>query len=168
MRSVVLVLMAVLLPACNDVPWARQPEAAPAATQGQAFAPGATLADGLAIIDATLDSALSSDFDDTGVQQLLRAEALSDRVLETDIPFGWLATQNYSVEARVWQIQAQADRIVARLRAGARREDLVPEAEALRRDVNALRSAIAAGGKAAPAPVDRLLERLDSARRRTS
>jgi hypothetical protein len=168
MRTVALVLVAVLLPACNNVPWARQPEAPPAASQGEAFPPGATLGDGLAIIDATLDSALTADFDDAGVQQLLRAEALSDRVLETEMPFGWLTTQNYSVEARVWQIQAQADRIVARLRAGARREDLVPEAEALRRDVNALRSAIAAGGQTPPPPVERLLERLDSARQRTS
>jgi hypothetical protein len=168
MRSAELVLIAVLLPACNDFPWARQPEAAPAVSQGEAFPPGATLTDGLAIIDATLDSALTARFDELGMQQLLRAEALSDRVLETEMPFGWLASQNYSVEARVWQIQAQADRIVARLRAGARREDLVPEAEALRRDVNALRTAIAAGGAPPPPPVERLLERLDSVRQRTS
>ena len=168
MRSAALVLIAVLLAACNEVPWARQPEAPPVAALGEAFPPGSTLADGLAIINATLDSALRADFDDIGVQQLLRAEALSDRVLETEMPFGWLASQNYSVEARVWQIQAQADRIVARLRAGARREDLVPEAQALQRDVNALRSAIAAGGQSPPPPVDRLLERLDSARQRTS
>lgn len=150
-----------LLAGCNDVPWLSRADAAPA-VEAIAFDPDATLADGLTRIGAVLDSAIATGLNEVGVQHMLRAEALSDRVLETRMPFGWLAS-DYRVEARVWQIQAQADRIVARLRAGARTEDLLPDAETLRGDVTALREALTAGGEGVPAPVDRLLQKLDSA-----
>jgi hypothetical protein len=163
MRIALLMTIASILSACSDVPWAGQAESPAAAVRTDAFPPGARLADGLAIVEATLDSALATRLDEAGVPHLLRAEALSDRVLETEMPFAWLAAQNYSVEARVWQIQAQADRIVARLRAGARREDLLPEVEVLRGDVNSLRTALASGGEPQPPPVEYLLEQLDSA-----
>lgn len=160
-----LLLLTLVLPACNDVPWLRTAEPPPGADV-VAFAPDASLADGLEMIGAVLDSAIAHGLDDTGVGYMLRAEMLTDRVLETNMPFGWLAS-DYSVEARVWQIQAQADRIVARVRAGAG-DDLLPEAESLRADVAALREALSAGGEPAPAPVEGLLERLDAADRRTS
>lgn len=165
MRHRLVIAILGLLAACND-PWSRAPDAPAAAGQMEAFPPGATLRDGLDMIGAVLDSAISTQLDDAGVGNLLRAESLTDRVLETQIPFGWLTASDYSVEARVWQIQARADRIVARLRADARRDELLAEVQALRADVAALRAAISGGGEPAPAPIDRLLQRLDSATRR--
>lgn len=153
---------------CIDVPWSTGADEPPAASQTDVFPPDATLADGLEMIRTVLDSAIANRLEDPGEQQLMRAEALTDRVLETQLPFGWLAAQNYSVEARVWQLQAQADRIVARLRAGARREDLLPEAEALLRDVTELHSSIAGGGEAPPPSIDQLLRQLDSTDRRST
>ncbi len=167
MRSRFIPFALILFAACIDVPWARE-EVPIAPADGNAFPPGTTLAEGLDIVAAVVDSAIASGLDETGMRQLYRAEALSDRVFETALPFGWLAGQNYRLEARVWQLQARADRIVARLRAGARREDVLPETEALRRDIAGLRAAIGEGGERPPESIDRLLQRLDSVTRRRS
>lgn len=167
MRPAILAVTAfAALAACNDVPWSRSPETAAVAAETQGFPPGASLRDGLDLIGAVLDSAIATQLDDAGVGHIMRVEALTDRVLETEIPFGWLTEPDYSIESKVWQIQARADRIVARLRANARRDELLTEVQGLRADVSALRGAISGGGAPAPVSVDLLLQRLDSATRR--
>ena len=166
MRLTAVIAAAAILAACNDVPWSGRADAPPAASEAEAFPPDADLRTGLDLIGAVLDSAIATQLDDDGVRHLVRVEALSDRILETGMPFGWLTGSDYSVEARVWQIQARADRIMARLRANARRDELLLEVQALRTDVATLRTAIGEGGEAAPVPVDRLLQRLDSVTRK--
>lgn len=161
-----LLIIPLLVAACNDVPWSGAAEGPPPNADAETFPPGADLRDGLTLIAAILDSAIVTQLNDDGVVHLLRAETLTDRILETGMPFGWLPASEYSLEARVWQIQARADRIVARLRAGARRDELLVDVQALREDVAALHTAISGGGTPAPVPIDRLLERLDSVTRR--
>lgn len=151
---------------CTDAPWSGAAEPPPAAAEGEAFPPGATLDDGLALISAALDSAIATGLSDEGVRLVLRAESLSDRILETRLPFTWLERNGYSVEARVWQIQSRADRLISAIRVGTRREDLIPELSAFRNDVEDLRAALAQGGGEPPVPLDRLLRQLDSATRR--
>lgn len=167
MRLVPLTPVVLLLAAaCIDAPWSTAADAAPAAAESEAFPPDATLDEGLALMVAVLDSAIQTGLNDEGVRLVLRAEALSDRILETRLPFRWLGDNGYSVEARVWQIQSRADRLISSIRVGTRREDLIPELQAFRDDVEALRIAFAAGGSEPPPPIDRLLRQLDSADRR--
>lgn len=162
-----LLIIAFVLGAagCSDVPWAGGASATPLVEAQDGLSPGSTIRDALDMIGLVLDSAISRQLDEEGVRQLRRAEFLTDRILEAEIPFDWLATSDYSIEARIWQIQAQADRIVARLRASARRDELLPEIQTLRADIAALRDAIGAGGRPEPAPVERLLQQLDSVTR---
>jgi hypothetical protein len=137
------------------------PATGPAARIG----PATTLAESLAMLQTQLDSAVASGFDDTGTRNLGQAEAISDRLLETRLPFAWLSAESYSVEARLRQIQSRADRAEAMRAGGARREDVLAEIRALVGEVEQLQEELAAGGMAAPAPVGELLIRLDTTRR---
>lgn len=120
----------------------------------------------LVLLQAQLDSALAAGLDGAGPAHLVRAEAISDRLLETRLPFAWISAESYSVEARLRQIQTQADRIVALRVGGARREDVTSEIQQLRDAVAGLRRDLGASGGAAPTPVQQLLSTLDTTRRR--
>lgn len=89
--------------------------------------------------------------------RLYRAESITDGLLEAQRPFEWLGV-NYSLEARLRQLQAQADRMVAEQRRGASAGRLLVGARALRNEVVWLRRALAQGGGGdAPPPLDTLL-----------
>jgi len=115
-----------------------------------------SLAERLARLDAELAAAVRARLEGRGAVHLLRAEAITDRLLEVPPPFEWLR-DGYLVGARLRQLQARADRIVSALRRGARPEALVGEAVALRREVRRLAAALAAGGGPPPPPLDSLL-----------
>jgi len=134
------------------------------ASQGDEPVVPARLDDALVRMEAALDTARAAGLDAGGVERLYRAEAISDRLLETEARWAWLA-DDYSVEARVRQIQSIADRVIARVRGSARREDLDADVGTLQNRVRELREALARGGHDAPVPVARLLEALDSAGR---
>lgn len=89
--------------------------------------------------------------------RLLQAEAITDGIMEADRPGDWLAT-GYDVEARLRQLQAMADRVVAQLRRGAALADVGDDVESIARSANDLRAQLAAGGGGpAPPPLDSLL-----------
>ncbi|NIP77977.1 MAG: hypothetical protein GWM90_01745, partial [Gemmatimonadetes bacterium] len=77
-----------------------------------------TLADQLHELSGELSRATAGEAD--GV---LTAEAISDRLIHAERPVDWLAS-GYDVEARLRQLQAMADRVVARLRRGASLADV--------------------------------------------
>lgn len=135
---------------------------------GQAAPPPRTnpsLDASLARMEAELDTALAAGIDGAGIERLYRAEEISNRLLESHLPFAWLEDQRYSVDARLRQIQSVADRVVARIRSSGRQEDLVTDVESLRSEIRLLRVSLAKGGTAAPTPIDRLLLQLDSSGR---
>jgi len=117
----------------------------------------------LAMLEAELESALGGGTGDDDVNRsLLRAEAISDRLLESRMPFEWLSGAGYSVEARLRQVQSLADRVAAQLRVRGPRDRMLADAEDLRRQVAQLRADLARGGGAAPTPLDELLQRRDT------
>ncbi len=113
---------------------------------------GVSLSDQLRVLEAELVEAEAGDADG-----LLRAEAITDRLIHADRPVDWLAS-DYDVEARLRQIQVMADRIVARLRRGAGLAAVAEDIHTLRMAVQDLRSQLAAeGGGPAPPTLDSLL-----------
>ena len=73
-----------------------------------------SLDDGLGQLDRLLALAIRSHLEgDEAEGHLMRAEAITDRLLETDLPFHWMRARDYSVESAVRQIQALADRVIA-------------------------------------------------------
>lgn len=108
-------------------------------------------------LEVELAAFLRSDVEESdAVLRLFRAEAITDRLLEAEPPVRWLAS-GYDLEARLKQLQALADRVVAQLRREPEREDVRADARALLLDVRALRLALAEGGTEAPLPLDSLL-----------
>ena len=98
--------------------------------------------------------------------RLLRAEAITDGLMEARRPFDWLAT-GYDVEARLRQLQAMADRVVARLRRSAPLSEVAEDVETMTRAVADLRAQLATGaGGPAPPTLDSLLQQypLENAR----
>ncbi len=126
--------------------------------------PGTSVRETLAFLQAQLDSALSTGVDAVVARHLDRAEAISNRLLESRLPFAWISAEQYSLEARLRQIQARADRAEALLRDGAPREAIAAEVRGLLDAVAQVKSELDAGGGTAPPPVGHLLTVLDSAR----
>jgi hypothetical protein len=124
---------------------------------------GTTLDEALALLRAQLDTA-AAGLDEAGTRSLGRVESISDRLLETHLPFAWLSAESYSLEARLRQIQSRADRIEALRSGGVRRDDVVAGIAELRAEVERLQIELAAGGVAAPVPVRTLLDSLDRLR----
>lgn len=88
---------------------------------------------------------------------MFTAEAMTDQLLTARRNEDWLAS-GYDVEARVRQLQAMADGIVARMRRGFSLDELKPEIETLRAAAVDLREQLAQpGGGAAPPSLDSLL-----------
>jgi hypothetical protein len=118
-----------------------------------------TLDNSLQELEKELSTALGTGLEDAGVSHILRAEAITDRLLEARLPFTWLAAGPYHLESKVRQIQALADRVVAEMRSGMDRATLMQEVTALRKDVIELRRAVALGGGNPPPSLDSLLAR---------
>jgi hypothetical protein len=160
MRSIVLLLTATSLIACG-----RNPEDSavsdPSPPPAAAFArQHQSLDAGLAALDAELSDAVDDDLKGQSAKnRLMRAEAITDRLLEADLPFYWLRARDYSVESMARQIQALADRVVAKMRNGMDGQDLLPDVRDLRQKVSMLRKDLAAGGGPAPLSLDSLLAR---------
>jgi len=127
--------------------------------------PSTPLSEALVLLRAELDSALEAGLDEDGVRNLDRAEVISDRLLETRLPFAWISADSYSLEARLRQIQSLVDRAVSLRAGGVRREDVTAQVRQLAEALDSLRFDIAAGGTAAPPPIEQLLIRLDTSRR---
>jgi hypothetical protein len=101
---------------------------------------------------AEIDRALDDEPD-----RVLTAEALTDQLLHAPRDVDWLAI-GYSVEARLRQIQAQADAIVAALRRGSNTSVMEPDLQALRESVRQLQQQLELpGGGAAPPTLETLL-----------
>ena len=115
------------------------------------------LAERLRELEEVLRESLGGDLDDEKVQRLLRAEALTDRLLEAEPPMEWLAT-DYSLDSKLRQLQALADRIVAQIRRGGEEQAVERDVRDLRRLVALLRRELEQpGGGNAPPPLDSLL-----------
>lgn len=90
-------------------------------------------------------------------ERLLAAEAITDGLMEARRPFDWLAT-GYDLEARLRQLQAMADRVVARLRRNAPLADVEEDVDMMQAALVDLRRQLAAGrGGPAPPTLDSLL-----------
>lgn len=112
-----------------------------------------SLADQLRAMEVELQSAQEGDPD-----RVLTAEAISDQLISAVRPVDWLAG-GYDVEARLRQLQALADRVVAQLRRGASVGQVEEEVAIMREAVRDLQERLALpGGGAAPLPLDSLLE----------
>lgn len=119
-----------------------------------------SLDDKLARLEAELGLAQErGELDARARARIFRAEAITDRILETEPPFVWLA-EGYDLEARLRQLQALADRIVAQVRRDEPEPVVRGDVERLKRQVGELRAALRAGGHSvAPTPLDSLLAR---------
>ena len=155
MRHSWLLLLLVVASGCK-----RNPEdnavSEPAPPPAAMLARRMTLDESLRELEQALSSALGSGLDDSGDQHLLRAEAITDRLLETERPFEWLRTA-YNLDSYVRQIQALADRLIAQMRSGVDTGVLTRETTELRRKVIFVRRALALGGGKAPPSLDSLL-----------
>lgn len=114
-------------------------------------------------LEAKLDTALADGSGAPSARRLAEAESITDRLIETDLPFAQL-TDGYSLEARLRQIQALADRVMAQARGGVDRAFMVADLRALRDRVRGLREDIAGGGGTAREPVADILEAMDTLR----
>jgi hypothetical protein len=147
-------VFAIALIACGDGDLSRRvPREAPPAAAVLAPAPAADpLLDQLEELATELDRAFEGE-----PERLLTAEAITDRLMQARRPVDWLPA-GYDVEARLRQIQAMADRVVAMLRRGAELDAVQSDVETIRRSVADLRAQLAAGGGGpAPPSLDSLL-----------
>lgn len=150
-------------PPDDPVAGAEAPPPAAALTEISSTTP---LDQGLAMLEAELGPVLEEDIDDVDRNaRLFRAEAITDRLLETRLPFEWLS-DNYGLDSRLRQIQALADRVIAQLRSSAPRDSLRADVTDLLTVVADLRTAIAEGGTRAPPPLEQLLSDFEANRRR--
>lgn len=160
MRSSVLIFTVLAAAACGRNPEesaiseASPPPAAALAGRHQ------SLDQGLKLLDAELAAAMGSNLESQNAKnRLLQAEAITDRLLEADLPFLWLNARDYSVESMIRQIQALADRVVAKMRNGMDGQDILVDVRDMRRKVLMLRRDLTAGGGPAPVSLDSLLAR---------
>jgi hypothetical protein len=137
----------------------RQPAAAMASAR--AVVP---LDDLLATLEEEIDRALAAEVPAEADAALLRAEAITDRLMEARLPFRWIRDERYILDARLRQIQSTADRAVAGLMSGMPREQVQADVQHLRHEVRSLRQSMAAGGGPPRPPVADLIEALDTLR----
>lgn len=111
----------------------------------------------LARMQALLDDAVAHGVTGTGSARIVAVKLLADRLLEVPPPFGYLK-DGYSLESRLRQVEARADRILAELRREDADEHVVAgETRALRTQVASLRRELALGGSLPPPSMDSLL-----------
>ncbi|HWV57521.1 MAG TPA: hypothetical protein VNZ57_08730 [Longimicrobiales bacterium] len=157
-RTIVVVLVAGIV-GCQQNP-AEERMSAPPPPPAALIAPVAshmTLDERLARLEIELDAAIAGGMRQDVVPRMFRAEAITDRILEGEPPFLWLADQ-YFVDSRLRGLQAHADRIVALIRRAESPDVILPEVVELRHSVATLREQLAAGaGGDPPVPLDSLL-----------
>lgn len=156
MRFTALVLLILLAAACGPT---TPPDASPEATIEvmAEIRPGTPLDEMLERLDQHLVNAMAGQLDGNAGNEFLRAEAITDRLLEARMPFEWIPSEDYSLESKLRQIQSSADRVLAQLRTAAPKPQMLQELRSLRTEVARLRQTVVAGGEPAPVPVDRLL-----------
>ena len=116
-------------------------------------------------LETQLDSAIDEGLGAGTFPRLAAAEAVSDRLIETGLPFEWIRVgDGYSVEARLRQIQALADRVMAQTRGGVARDSLEAGVVAFRDRVRGLREDLEKGGGTPPIPIGDLLRAMDTMR----
>jgi hypothetical protein len=123
---------------------------------------GMPLDSALVLLSNELDAAIANRLDNTGFERFQRAEALTDRLLETRYPFAWLKSESYSLESKLRQIQALADRILAEQRSGLDADSVLVDVRLAREEVAELRDALRRGGERAPPPLEKLLAGRDT------
>ncbi len=143
----------MLLAACNMSQDHRlTEETPPPAAALVAGRSAGTLGDQLGEFAAVLDTAMAGN-----ASLMYTAEAMTDQLLTARRTVDWLAS-GYDVEARVRQLEAMADRIVARLRRGASLGQVTPEIETLKASALDLREQLTQpGGGRAPPSLNTLL-----------
>jgi len=156
MRIVALALLLPLAAACSP-PAPDQTSGQPNAVVLPDLRPGTPLEQMLLHLDQALVRAIAGSMDGPATEHFLRAEAITDRLLEARQPFEWIANDQYSVQARLRQIQSGADRVMAQYQTAAPRDSMLHDLRILRADVLRLRQAISRGGGRAPVPLDQLL-----------
>jgi hypothetical protein len=109
----------------------------------------------LAQLEAELAAAIRGDgnFSD----HLINAEAITDRLLEAQLPFTYITARAYGVESMLRQIQSLADRVLAEMRTNVRQEIVERDTRDIYNRVRDLRAALRAGGGAMPLSLDSLL-----------
>lgn len=132
---------------------AAPPPAAALAPLGAAH----TVDQALELLAAELNTAIETDLDEAGAASIVRAEAITDRLLETRVPFEWIANERYLVDSRIRQIQADADRIMAQVQSGVNRDTVLAAVATLAAQVNGLRQALQQNGGPAPPSIEELL-----------
>ncbi len=119
---------------------------------------GLSLGRMLELLDRELEAALADGVGEgEATERLIQAENITDRLLDSRIPYEWLNREQYSVEARLRQIQALADRVIAQIRIREPWTAIIADARTLRENVQRLRAGLAEGGGAAPPPLQELL-----------
>ncbi len=117
-----------------------------------------SLSEKLERLQAELDAALARrELDAYARARIFRAEAITDRILESEPPVAWLSMA-YGVEAWLRQLQALADRVVAQIRRDEPEQRILNDVIRLRDSVARLRAELARpGGGMPPVPLDTLL-----------
>jgi hypothetical protein len=118
------------------------------------LAPGqnVSLIDKLRMVEQEIDLALDGE-----AARVFTAEAITDQLLHAPRDIDWLAT-GYLVEARLRQIQAKADAVVAMMRRGASLTAVEQDLLTLRAAVQDLQHQLQLpGGGPAPPTLNRLL-----------
>ncbi len=154
----IFVLALAAAPACGRSPDEAIAQSAPP-PPAAALAPLSSdhgVEQALELLSGELHAALESELSDGGAG-ILRAEAITDRLLETRRPFQWIPDQRYLVDSRLRQIQAEADRILAQYRSGAPRDTVLAAVRGLAGEVARLREELAGPGTAAPPSLEQLL-----------
>lgn len=156
MRYTALLLFTSLLAACGPT---APPGDSPRATLAimAEIRPGTPLGEMLEMLDRHLVAAMAGQLDGAAGEAFLRAEAITDRLLEARMPFEWIPAEDYSLESKLRQIQSSADRVLAQLRTAAPRQQMLHDLRTLRTEVALLRQTVAAGGRPAPVPIAELL-----------
>lgn len=155
MRRILIPLFLIAATACNQDNPEEAAVSGPAPPPATAFAVrGAVSLDRtLEMIEREIVAAEGGDLAD----RLVRAEAITDRLLETQLPFAWMTARAYGVESLLRQIQSLADRILAEVRSGVRQETIDRDLKDLRDKVRDLRAGLKAGGGPMPLSLDSLL-----------
>ena len=156
-----VIAVLLLLPVAGCRPAADEPVAEVSPPPAAALAPltaNHTVDQALDMLAAELASALETELQGGGSGAIVRAEAITDRLLETRIPFEWISDERYFVDARVRQIQAEADRIVAQIGSGVPRDTVLAAVRGLAGQVDDLRRALRESGGRPPPSLEQLLE----------
>jgi hypothetical protein len=133
-----------------------------AEVSGPAPPPSAALVRGPVRLDQTLaqlESELAAAIRGDGEfsEHLINAEAITDRLLEAQLPFTYISSRSYGVEPILRQIQSLADRVLAEMRTNVRQDIVERDVRDIYKRVRDLRAALRAGGGPLPMSLDSLL-----------